>query len=149
VNPPIAVTPDSDFAVVAGQQGGGGGLELASRDAEPGEQVAIVTSQQGTLPATVTGTEVVNPDGGGGESFNTTTVDRPVIPGDSGSPGVLIKPGDPDHGKVIGTVSCTDYDETGLVPASTMREVVGGPSAPTETAPDENALAAAPTPGTD
>jgi hypothetical protein len=123
--PPVISTPDSDFAVSRTTDGVKGGLDLASRDAEPGDQVALVTPQQGPLPATVTGSEVVTPDGGGGETFHTTTVDRPVIPGDSGSPGVLIKPGDPDHGKVVGTVSCTDQSETAMVPASTMREAVG------------------------
>jgi hypothetical protein len=127
--PPIASTPDSDFAMAANTDGVQGGLELASRDAEPGDQVALVTPRQGPLHATVTGTEVVNPEGGGGESFDATTVDRPVIAGDSGSPGVLIKPGDVDHGKVVGTVSCTDESETALVPASTMRELVGAPGA--------------------
>jgi hypothetical protein len=142
----IASTPDSDFAVVSGRQSGGdGALELASRDAQPGDQVAIV-SDRGVIPANVTGTERVQPDGTD-HAYHSTVVDQPVVPGWSGSPMVLTTPGDPDQGKVVATATCSNSAESNGVPASVMREAIGGPSAPAEPIRDEAEVDASHQPG--
>lgn len=138
----IASAPNSDFAVVSGRQSGGdGALELASRDAQPGDQVAIV-SDRGVIPANVTGTEMVQPEGES-NAYHSTVVDQPVKPGWSGSPMVLTTPGDPDHGKVVATATCSNSAESNGVPSSVMREAIGGPSAPSEVAIADDAMAAA------
>jgi hypothetical protein len=125
----IAHAPDSDFAVVSGRQSDGdGALELASRDAQPGDQVAIV-SDRGVIPANVTGTETVEPNGSS-RSYHSTVVDQGVVGGWSGSPMILTTPDDPDTGKVVATTTCSDDVESNGVPASVMREAIGGPSAP-------------------
>lgn len=138
----IAHAPDSDFAVVSGRQSDGdSALELASRDAQPGDQVAIV-SDRGVIPANVTGTETVEP-AGESNAYHSTVVDQSVKPGWSGSPMVLTTPGDPDQGKVVATATCSNSAESNGVPASVMREAIGGPSAPAEVVPADDAMAAA------
>jgi hypothetical protein len=142
----IASTPDSDFAVVSGRQSDGdGALELASRDAQPGDQVAIV-SDRGVITANVTGTEMVHPEGSD-HAYHSTVVDQPVVPGWSGSPMVLTNPGDPDQGKVVATATCSNSAESNGVPASVMREAIGGPSAPAEPIRDEAEVDASHQPG--
>ena len=70
---------------------------------QPGDQVAIV-SDRGVITATVTGTEMVQPEGGS-QAYYSTVVDQPVVPGWSGSPMVLTTPDDPDQGKVVATTA--------------------------------------------
>lgn len=140
----VVEDPANDFAVVSGGREGSA-LELASQDAQPGDQVAIVSAKEGVVPANVVDNRPVQPDGHP-NAFNATVVDRPVQSGTSGSSAIQMTPG-PDQGKVVGAVSCGDDTQTSLVPASTMRQAIGGSSAPSETAPDEDALSASRAPG--
>jgi hypothetical protein len=131
-----------DFAVVSGRQGDGDdALELASRDAVAGDQVAIV-SDRGVIPTTVLGTRTDQP-ACHDNAFTRTVVATPVDPGWSGSPMLQMMPG-PDYGKVVAVTSMGDEDTACGAPASVMREAIGGPSAPAEPIRDEAELDAAP-----